>query len=298
MIKKNFKIRALLIIATIIVVYLVSSISNTLDDTDYFSSAIKIINGDDYSKCPLLFEHSIKLLQEKPNSLETMYLLEKIMDFLSKKQILDNFEPIYDKYGLGSITSIGNVNYSTSKKIMISLILAAGIEKPYDGRCSHEFEITSAKGEKFLKEIALNCNDNNYKAIVEYIFIIGTTGIISNQKEIDDFISKYPNHKFLPLIYLYKIMAKINQRKSKNGEFSREEKNNIISEAQKYGKEYETIITPFGYSIADEYYFFISNLYFEFNEIKNAEEYFKILKNDKYDQIKIEELSKKLKEFN
>lgn len=294
MIKKNITIKVFLITAIIVVVLIIFNIP---DNSDPFAASIKIIKTKNYSKCPLLFKYSIKILSEKPNSIETMYLLENLLEFLKKEETLDCFEPIYNNYDIGNITSIGNVNESTSEKIMIATLIAFGIGKSNETRSIKEFDIIRAKGTKFLKEILTNCNDKNYKSIIDYMFILLRSNIDNNGEGIDEFIVNYPNHIFNSKLNLYKLSISFYKDVNDGQKLDKDKINKIIYDAIKYAKEYEPMITPFGYSIADEYYYLLCNIYFEIKDIKKSIEYVKLLEKDNYDKEKTEQISKILYDF-
>jgi len=285
---KNVKIKTLLLIASFCSIFIMI---NIFHNSDLFCTPFNIIENKNYLKCPLLFNLTAKLLNEKPNSIETMYLLDDLIKFLQDDKTLNYFEPIYDKYDFENIASIGNVNESTGEKIMIALLLGFGIEKPTTGPCTHEFQITAEKGMKFANDILNNCNDKNFKAIIEFLFILGRLKMIDNSKDINNFIANYPNHNFITLLNLYKLYNDLGENTSKD------QYNKIIAESLKFAKEYQSIITPYGYSIADEYYYLICVCYFKINDIKKSTEYLSILKKDNYKKDKIEKMSQKLDYF-
>jgi len=65
----------------------------------------------------------------------------------------------------------------------------------------------------------------------------------------------------------------------------------------KYAKKYQDIITPYGYSFADEYYYLVCVLYFKINDIKKSNEYLSKLIKNNYDKSKTDIMSQKLEYF-
>jgi len=277
---------------TIIAIFLILSlIFIASPQRDIFSESISILTNKSFNKFPLLFDHSVKILNSKPNSYEAMYLLESFITTSNSNYNSQHFQPIYFQYDLKNVHSLGNVNESTCLKIMLSTLLVIGIADLNDDDSPKEFELNVIKGFKFFKEIITNCTNNDFKALVEFIIIIYQANSIdrSSYNEIDQFILKYPNHKFNAKLNLYKIMIE-NNIGGIEDRGNADQINKLISQALKYAKIYENEITPFGYSIADEYYYFISTLYLNTHNFKKSIEYAKMLKKHNFDSEKTDEL--------
>ena len=244
---------------------------------DLFSESISILKNKNFNKFPLLFDHSVKILNSKPNSYEAMYLLENLITTSISNYNSQHFQPIYFQYNLKSIHSLDNVNESTCLKIILSTLLVIGIADLNDQNSSKEFELNEIKGVKFFDEILTNCTNDDFKALVEFIIIVCQARSIdqSSYNKIDQFILKYPNHKFNAKLNLYKICIENNiNRISNRG--NADQINKFILQALKYAKIYENEITPFGYSIADEYYYLISTVSLNTHNFKKSIEYAQI----------------------
>jgi len=283
----------------IIAIFLILSLNFIASpQRDIFSESISILKNKSFNKFPLLFDHSVKILNSKPNSYEAMYLLENFITTSISNYNSQHFQPIYFQYNLQNVHSLDNVNESTCLKIMLSTLLVIGIADLNDQNSSKEFELNEIKGVKFFKEILTNCTNNDFKALIEFIIIVchAHNKDQSSYYKIDQFILKYPNHKFNAKLNLYKIMIE-NNIKEIEGRGKADQINKPISQALKYAKIYENEITPFGYSIADEYYYFISTLYLNTYDFKKSIEYAQILKKHNFDSEKTDELIYILNDF-
>jgi hypothetical protein len=282
--KLTFKI--LLVIFLLISSFLSYNKEYFMSNKDLFDGSIKIIKNKLYHDYPSLFNYSVELLNRIPNSLESKYLMDEYIFNLFDKNLTTSFNPIYEKFDLGNIKTLGDVNHHTIPKLLITLLLIAGIEKPHEGKCTHEFEENSRKGEKFFNDILLNCNNNNYKALIHYVNIIFfnySDDITSNK--INQFHKNFPDHIFIPFLELILL----GRQEINTNEFEK-----VINKAIENFKKYENIKTPLGYKLIDECYFIIAYKYFDNHNINKTNEYIKILKNDNYNSEKIKELELKV----
>ncbi len=151
----NFHNKILFIILLLFIAFISYKKEYFMSNKDLFDGSIKIIKNKFYNDYPSLFNYSVELFNRNPNSLEAKYLMDKFIHNLHEINISESYNPIYEKYDLGNIKTLGNVNHNTIQKLLITILLIAGIEKPCEGKCTHEFEDNSIKGQKFFNEVLL-----------------------------------------------------------------------------------------------------------------------------------------------
>lgn len=235
--------------------------------SDSFDSFYNIINNQDTSDVALIIDYSVEIFKNKPDSLESMYVLSLLSRVKLNNKIRNKIQELKTKY----FDSLNDANSDIPEKLILLVLLLSGI----DANSAEDLDVNITLCKKSLNFIKDNCQNKNYVALVYLILLLDLNereGITKVFKE------QYPNHKCIPLIELILLSELYHQKKFQN----------CIDECEIFIKNYKEITTPFGWKMVMDCYNLLIYNYLALNDYENAKKYYNLIETEapKYDNLK------------
>lgn len=249
--------------------------------TPIFNESFFIAANHDIPNYPLVFDYAAEIFKKKPKSLEAWYTVMALVKITISPKNRYTLQTKYKEYKSKYFETINDLNSDLIEKLILAFMLYEGLDDVKSMQMRNEL---FTLGKETLIKIKERCKNTDLEGLTTSMAsLLHTPTVIKNYK---DFIKENPNHIFVPGMDLEITIGE--ELILKNDPLS------TINKCLELITKYKSTITPFGYSIANDYYSMVVKCYTELNDYSKAKEYIDIIKKDAPNYWELKDLETEL----